>query len=75
VEEIESEREREGEGIERGIYMKVSISSTFYTQIFCTKVLCRSFSLITVLLCNFLAKEYISAKAARKMLLKLIKGG
>jgi len=35
---------------------KVSISATFYEQIFSTKVFCAAFFLFTVWLCNFLAK-------------------
>jgi len=42
-----------------------------YAHFFCTKVLCAaSFSLFTVWLCNFCCKN-MSAKAARKMLVKL----
>jgi len=40
------------------IKVKVSISSTFYVQLFPKKSALLSFSLITVRLCNLLAKEY-----------------
>ena len=49
---------------------QVSTSLTFYSCLFRTKVLC-TISLVTVLLCNLLAKEYIDAKAAHKMMVKL----
>jgi len=48
----------------------VSISPTFYEQIFLYTSVLQSFSLLTVWLCNFCPK-IICAKAARKMLAKL----
>jgi len=44
---------------------QVSISSTFYVSIFCTKVLCKYFS-ITVQLCDFFGARIL----AQKLLLK-----
>jgi len=54
---------------------EVSISSTFYSHFFCTKMFFQSFFLVTVWVCNFLVQEYIGAKAARKMLMTLTTGG
>ena len=53
--------------------LKVSISSTFYAQLFCTKVLCAAFLHLRFGFVIFCQKN-ISAKAARKMLMKLVTG-
>jgi len=50
---------------------QVSISSTFYTCIFCTDL--HSCSLVAVWFCSFLSKN-IGEKAACKMLVKLTQG-
>ncbi len=39
-------------------YTQVSISLILYTQLSCTQVALRRFSLLTFWMCNFLAKEY-----------------
>jgi len=48
---------------------QVSISPTFYWQLFSDESFFQSFSLITVWLCNFFWHKEIGAKAACKMLL------
>jgi len=48
----------------------VSISSTFYTQLFCTKVFCAAFLLLQFGYVTFWHKN-IGAKAAHKILIKL----
>ena len=52
---------------------KVSISPTFYEQLFCTKVLNTAFLCLQLGFVIFWPKK-ISAKAARKMLVKLTQG-
>ncbi len=54
-------------------WWQVQISPTFYNQLFGTKVFLQWFELITVLLCNFLSKEYWH-NCACKMLVKLTTG-
>jgi len=50
---------------------QVSISSTFYEQLFLYKIVLHSFSLLTVWLCNFFFKRILLQKAACEMLVKL----
>ncbi len=40
------------------IQLLVSISPIFYEQIFCAKVFLRSFYVLTILVCNILAKGF-----------------
>jgi len=49
----------------------VSISQTFYKQLFVQKCFLSSFLLLSVWLCNFLTQKNIGTKAACKMLVKL----
>jgi hypothetical protein len=51
----------------------VSISPIFYEQLFCTKVFCAAFMCIQFGFVIFWQKDF-GAKAAHKMLLKLIRG-
>jgi len=53
--------------------VKVSISSTFYAQFFCTKVFCPAFIYLWFGFVIFWIKN-IGPKAARKMLMKLTTG-
>ncbi len=52
----------------------MSISSTFYMRVFRTKVNWAAFSLITVRLCDFLAKGYWQ-KSVSQMFMQLVHGG
>ncbi len=49
----------------------MSISPTFYDQLFCTKVFCASYSLLTVRVCNFFIEMISAKKGGRKMLVKI----
>ena len=45
------------ERLETDKRQQVTISPTFYEQLFCTKVFSRSFSVLKVCVCNVLPKE------------------
>ncbi len=52
---------------------KDSISLTFYDQLFCAKLLCAAFFLLTVLCFVIFWQNHIGAKTAHKLLVKLRK--
>ena len=69
----EKKRKKRSSTSQKDNVEQVSISLTFYEQLFCTKVFCAAFMCLHFGLEIFWLKE-LNAKAARKMLVKLTTG-